>query len=237
MTSNKLRVHYLQHVGFEGPANIYRWADLRGLQISRTLLSEHEPFPELDDFDWLIIMGGPMSTYEETKYPWLKDEKDFIKKCIDAGKVVFGICLGAQLVAEVLGSTVSRNKQSEIGWFPVQMLASKSEHPLFKDWPDEFNAFHWHLDTFQLPKGATSIASSKACDNQGFFYGDRVIAFQFHLEFCDQTIRRLINKHSDQMQPSEFVQEEYDLLDQDEKNEEVKMRLFDFLDSMRDYFS
>lgn len=237
MSKKNLRVHYLQHVTFEGPANIYSWADMRGLQISRTLLSQHEPFPDLDDFDWLIIMGGPMSVSEEAEYPWLKEEKLFIKKAIDAGKIVFGICLGAQLIAHVLGGKVERGPHREIGWFKVHTNDNKAQHPLFKDWPKEFNAFHWHMDTFELPEGAVNFCSSEACDNQAFFFNDRVIAFQFHLEFCDHTIRRLINKHGDQMTESQYVQKEHELLDQDDLNLELRHRLFDFLDAMRDYFS
>lgn len=91
---------------------IESWAQDRGHDTSRTLLFEGEPLPDLGNFDWLVIMGGPMNVYEDEKYPWLAAEKIFIREAIEGGKVVLGICLGAQLIADVLGGKV-RKKKSE----------------------------------------------------------------------------------------------------------------------------
>lgn len=98
-----MRVHSFQHVPFEELAHIARWARDRRHRLSRTLLFNNDPFPQVSEFDWLIIMGGPMNIYEEEDYPWLSDEKKFIANAIAQQKVVLGICLGAQLVAGVLG--------------------------------------------------------------------------------------------------------------------------------------
>ena len=114
-----MRIHSLEHEPFEGLANIEVWAKSRGYSISRTLLFNNEELPDISDFDWLVIMGGSMNIYEEEKYPWLREEKDFIAEAIAAKKIVLGVCLGSQLAADVLGGRVSRNKYKEIGWFPV----------------------------------------------------------------------------------------------------------------------
>lgn len=98
-----MRIHYLQHVPFEDLANIEVWAGEKGHEVSVTRLYMDETLPALDRFDWLIVMGGPMNIYEEVEYPWLIKEKEFIRNAINAGKFVMGICLGAQLIADVLG--------------------------------------------------------------------------------------------------------------------------------------
>jgi GMP synthase-like glutamine amidotransferase len=110
-----MKIRYLQHVPFEGPANIGEWARKKGHILTGTHLYNNEVVPSMDQFDWLIIMGGPMNIYEEKKYPWLQSEKQFIKEAIEHRKVVLGICLGAQLITDVLGGKVTSNPEGEIG--------------------------------------------------------------------------------------------------------------------------
>jgi GMP synthase-like glutamine amidotransferase len=169
-----MRLHSLEHEPFEGLANIEVWAKNRGHSISRTLLFNNEELPDIDDFDWLVIMGGSMNIYEEEKYPWLREEKNFIAEAIAGKKIVLGICLGSQLIADVLGGNVSKNKYKEIGWFPVSLTADAKNSPVFSTLPRKFAAFHWHGDTFKIPPGAVRIAESEGCANQAFEYG-RVI--------------------------------------------------------------
>ena len=114
-----MRLHFLQHVPFEDLAGIFSWVKEKGHSISGTLFFEDNKLPGLDEFDWLIVLGGPMGVYEEDKYPWLGEEKKFIKDAISADKIILGICLGAQIIADVLGGKVYRNKVKEIGWYPV----------------------------------------------------------------------------------------------------------------------
>src|SRR5690606_41801416 len=111
----KLRIHCLQHVPFEGLGCIADWIKEKNHSLTISRLYLHDKFPETAAFDWLIIMGGPMSVYEEEKYPWLTKEKLFIKKAIDEGKTVTGICLGSQLIATALGAAVYPNGEKEIG--------------------------------------------------------------------------------------------------------------------------
>lgn len=204
-----MRIHYLQHVPFEDIANIQDWANDKGHSISSTKLHSGEKFSLLDSFDWLIVMGGPMNVYEEEKYPWLISEKKFIEKTIRSGKFVLGICLGAQLVADVLGGKVGRNNHKEIGWFQVRKTGEESS--LLKLLPTEFMAFHWHGDTFDVPHGATRLAESEGCLNQAFEYGKNVVGLQFHLESSEASIQRLIDNCRNDMTPGQYVQSQHEI--------------------------
>lgn len=186
-----LRIHALYHVDFEELSYIKQWADSQGHSTTVTRFYDNDPLPAQDSFDWLIIMGGPMSIHDETEFPWLVDEKCFIQQSINEGKTVIGVCLGAQLIAESLGAKVAPSGIKEVGWLPIQLTTQGLEHPLLKDLPTEaFNVFHWHGDGFECPKGATPIATSQAWANQGFIYqtpkheelGTWVLGWQCHFE-------------------------------------------------------
>jgi GMP synthase-like glutamine amidotransferase len=207
-----MRIHYIQHVPFEGPASIRLWADQHSHLQTYTRVYEKPDFPGMDSLDWLVIMGGPMGVYDELHYPWLKTEKEFIKKTIEAGKVIVGICLGAQLIAEVLGAKVFANKHKEIGWFPVELIPSASESDFFGFLPRNFTVFHWHGDTFNLPQGAVHLAKSKACENQAFLYDNRVLGLQFHLESTEQSVRELAQNCGNEVAPGEYIQSVGDIL-------------------------
>ena len=112
-----MNIHCIQHVPFENPGSIGDWIKHKGYRLSTTRLYGGESLPDIDPIDWVIIMGGPMGIYDEDKYPWLKEEKVFIKNALDKGKVVIGICLGAQLIAGVLGAKIYKNRYREIGYF------------------------------------------------------------------------------------------------------------------------
>ncbi len=201
-----LRLHYLQHVPFEGPGRILQWAESAGAAITATRLYRHEPLPATNTFDLLVIMGGPMSTHDTDRHPWLVPEKALIRHAVDAGKAVLGICLGAQLVAEALGARVYPNGQREIGWFEIQRSASAEGHPLGACLPSRLTVFHWHGETFDLPSGALALARSEACRHQGFVFGRRVVGLQFHLETTPETLQALIANGGDDLRPGPYVQ-------------------------------
>lgn len=200
-----MRLHYFQHVPFEGLAGIERWAVKEGLQISRTRFFEDDPLPKLEDIDLLVIVGGPMSVNDERDYPWLADEKHFIDRAIRAGKPVLGICLGAQMIASVLGAKVYRNKEKEIGWFPVELTKAGRESCL-RVIGKRRTVFHWHGETFDLPSGARHLAKSAVCRNQAFQYGDSVIGLQFHLEMTPQSLKAIIRHCRKEILPARFIQ-------------------------------
>ena len=158
-------------------------------------------------------MGGPMNIYEEDRFPWLTREKIFIKDAIDSGKIVLGVCLGAQLIASVLGAKIHKNQYPEIGWFNVWLTDAARKSRVFRRLPERFTVFHWHGDTFDLPPGATWIAESDACRNQAFEYGGgRVIGLQFHLDTTLESIQRLVEHCGNELVPGEYVQSERELL-------------------------
>jgi len=186
-----MRIHCLQHVAFEGLANIEQWAIDEGYAVTKTHLYRHATFPNMDEFDWLIIMGGPMGAYEEEKYPWLVQEKQFVAEALAANKKILGICLGAQILASVMGAKVYPNVEQEIGWFPVRVNANAKNSPIFSIFPEVFTPLHWHGDTFDLPTGCVCTMSSDYCANQAYYYGDRVFGLQFHIELLPRDIRRI----------------------------------------------
>jgi GMP synthase-like glutamine amidotransferase len=178
----------------------------KGFQVSRTRLYLDEPLPPIGNIDWLIIMGGPMGVYDDEEYPWLTAEKHYIGEAIKAGKIVLGICLGAQLIAAAMGARVSRNRHQEIGWFRVNGNEAAGSAPLAGVLPNSVEAFHWHSDTFELPPGAVLLASSEACTHQAFCIGKNVIGFQFHLETTPGSAAALIENCGDALVASRFVQ-------------------------------
>ncbi|MHC4266709.1 MAG: type 1 glutamine amidotransferase [Planctomycetota bacterium] len=215
-----MRLHFLQHVWFEDLAYIKVWAERRNVKISRTAFFSNESLPSIDNFDWLIVMGGPMGVYDEKEYPWLVDEKRFIGEAIDKGKKVLGICLGAQLIAAIGGGKVYPNKYTEIGWFNVFKTEHGKTSEFFSCLPDMFEAFHWHGDTFDLPSGAKRLAHSEACINQAFELGQNVIGLQFHLESNAKSIGKLIDNCGQHLTEQAFVQTSSQIK---EKHEDAKL--------------
>lgn len=201
-----MNLHFFQHVPFEGPGAIELWARGRGHRIRATRFFQGEPLPALDEVDWLLILGGPMSVHDEAIFPWLASEKRFLAEAIAGGRRVLGICLGAQLVAAALGASVYPAAHKEIGWFPVRRRSEAERSPLGRSLPPEVEAFHWHGETFDLPVGAIPLASSEACPNQGFILGERVLCLQFHLETTPEAVAQLLANCSDDLAEGPFVQ-------------------------------
>jgi len=207
-----MKIHYLQHVPFEGPAYLQTLAREKGAKLSGSRLFAGDPLPADTDFDLLAVMGGPMGVHDEALYPWLREEKRFIGSIIDAGKKVLGICLGAQLIADVMGASVYKNTSREIGWFPVTRSSDAASSSFGRALPEQFYAFHWHGDTFDIPAGAIHIAESEACTNQGFVYDERVVGFQFHLEATRESIKALLDNCREDCDGGRFVQSEKDIV-------------------------
>jgi GMP synthase-like glutamine amidotransferase len=227
-----LRIHYLQHVPFEGPGSIESWALVRGHRLTSTRLYAGQRLPAVEELDWLFILGGPMNVYEENRYPWLAREKRFICEALHGGKVVIGICLGAQLLACVLGAKVTRNPCVEIGWHPVEKAAQASQSNLPGFLPDQFPAFHWHGDTFEVPRGAVHLARSQACENQAFAFGDRVAAFQFHLESTRESVESLVYNCPEDLAEGPFVQSPAEMLTNLDRFRAINGLMADFLDGL-----
>ncbi|HWB58822.1 MAG TPA: type 1 glutamine amidotransferase [Chthoniobacteraceae bacterium] len=201
-----MKIHYFQHVPFEGLGCIETWAAEKGHAVTATRFYRDEPTPAVGEIDWLIVMGGPMNIYEEADYPWLTREKQFIREAIRAGKVVIGICLGAQLIADVLGGPVTRSAHKEIGWFPIELTEEARKSELFGFLPPCFTVLHWHGDTFALPPDAVRIARSEACENQAFVYDGRVVGLQFHIEFTRKSLDTIIPNCANELVEGKYIQ-------------------------------
>lgn len=185
-----MRIACIQHVHFEGPAGIARWAAARGHTLHPVHVYRGEALPAPADFDLLVMMGGPMSVNDEAEFAWLRPEKQLVRAALAAGKRLLGVCLGAQMIAHALGARIYRNPVKEIGWFPLETLAGPAAEALgVADWPA---VFHWHGETFDLPPGAEHWARSQACANQGFLVQRRALGMQFHIEVTAESAAELV---------------------------------------------
>jgi len=211
-----MRIHSLQHVPFEDIGSLLKDVQTQGHSLTTTHWYQGDSAPDLDSFDLLIVMGGPMGVYDDDIYPWLPIEKEFIANTIAAGKKVMGICLGAQLIACVLGAQVTRNVHREIGWFPLEINAD-AHHPVADILAGCKQVFHWHGDTFALPAQAQLIASSEACANQAYVIDNQVYGFQFHLETTEKSASALIQHCAQDLDNSAFVQSAEKIM-QDKEN-------------------
>lgn len=227
-----LRIHYFQHVAHEGLGIIEEWISLHGHSLTTTKLFESAIFPGIADYDWLIVMGGPMSVHDEQIFPWLADEKKFIRNAIDSGKTVLGICLGSQLISNVLGAGVYKNKEKEIGWFDIEITPSAQPGNLFSDMGNRLKVFHWHGDTFDLPENAILLASSAGTKNQAYVYNRKVLALQFHLEPTLKLLQDMIEKGRKELTAGKYVQTEKEILAGKQLIESNRKVLFKLLDRL-----
>jgi len=210
-----MRVHTFQHVPFEGLGSIGAWLDQAGHTVTRTRFFESADLPEIGQVDWLIVMGGPMSVNDGPEFPWLDQEKRFIREMVDAGKPVLGICLGAQLIASAMGARVFPNAEKEIGWLPIQGVGpDDGTHFRF---PADMAVFHWHGETFDLPTGAVRLAESRGCRNQAFQLGRLVVGLQFHLETTPESARELVAHCRHELVPAPHIQSEAQILAADSR--------------------
>ncbi|HEY8400287.1 MAG TPA: type 1 glutamine amidotransferase [Cytophagaceae bacterium] len=207
-----MNIHYFQHVPFEGLGWIENWAKVPGNTVTATKVYEDTRLPFVDLFDVLVVMGGPMGATEDDLYPWMKEEKKLIEKAILKGKRVIGICLGAQLIADVLGARIFPNKVKEIGWHPIELTEEGQKSTLFSDFNQQETVFHWHGDTFETPKGAEHIARSSACENQAFIFDHKVLGLQFHLESTPASIQKMLENCKGELVEGPYIQSEQDIL-------------------------
>jgi GMP synthase-like glutamine amidotransferase len=224
-----MRIVSLEHQPEEGPAKIADWAAARGHSIARIALYASEPPPSLDAFDILVVMGGGMNIYQHRDHPWLVAEKEFLRRAVDAGKPILGICLGAQLLADVLGGKVYQNPEKEIGWFPIDVTDRSAPFAAF---PPRMNVMHWHGDTFDLPPAARVVAKSDGCSRQAFVVGDRLVGLQFHLEMGAVHVADLAHVSMDELTPARYVQSPEQLTQTPADLEQSHQALYTLLDEL-----
>ncbi len=208
------------------------WAQMKEYKIAVTKFYENDAIPDLSAYDALVVMGGPMSIHDEAIYPWLADEKKHISNAINAGKRILGICLGAQLIADVLKAKVFPAPAKEIGWFPIAWRDEAMGNKLLSGINAAMNVFHWHGEQFTIPDGAIHLASSKACTNQAFLYKERVLGLQFHLEMDEASIENIIKNCTNELGAiSESIQTAEKIRENNRNIFACKTALFKLLDN------
>jgi GMP synthase (glutamine-hydrolysing) len=180
-----------QHVPFEMLGTLDPLLKAYGFRI-RYVNFGRDPAarPRLDRYDGLVLLGGPMNVDQLDAHPHLRTEVALVREAIACEMPVLGICLGAQLVARALGARVEASPEKEIGWYEVCPTEAGRRDPVLGAFGESETIFQWHGDTFAIPPHAVHLASSPACPNQAFRYGDRVYGFQFHLEVDERLIER-----------------------------------------------
>ncbi len=176
----------VQHEPGEGPGSLKPF--LGGARIVRTFAGEPVP----DECDALVVLGGGMGAYEQDRLPHLRDEIRLLRRCVEQGRPVLGICLGSQLLAAALGGQVAPAPAKEIGFYRVRLTPQASEDRLFGSAPESFVAFHWHGDAFTLPRGAVPLASSTLTPLQAFRFGESAWGIQFHLEVDEEVLAAMM---------------------------------------------
>ena len=174
----------------EGPGILY--------QYIRPFAGDRVP-EEMGDASGLIVMGGPMGVYERDAYPFLADEMRLIEKALQAQVPILGVCLGSQLLAATLGAAVTKGQRKEIGWYPVTLADACKDDPLWSGAESPFTAYHWHGDVFELPSGATALASSAMTKHQAFRYDRNAYGFLFHMEVTTGMIRDMVNAFAEEL--------------------------------------
>lgn len=191
----------------EGAGGIAAWAQARGHQLTTTAWYAPNPVvPPPASVDLLVVLGGAMSVHDEADYPWLATEKAVLRRFLEAGRPMLGICLGSQLLAQALGAGVVRNAQPEIGFFPIEFTPAARAHRLLRHAPPAATVLHWHTEVFMLPPEALPVAASGATACQGFVWADQVVGLQFHPEMTTDLLEELIGAEGAELRPGAFVQ-------------------------------
>ncbi|MEQ8194173.1 MAG: glutamine amidotransferase [Rhodospirillales bacterium] len=187
----------LQHVAFEDLGSIETVLNERGWPV-RYADAATVDFAALDPLadTLLVVLGGPVGAYDEQDYPFLRKEIDFVRKRLDAGLPVLGICLGAQIMARCLGARVYPGPVKEIGWLPLILTDAGEKSPLAHLAPEKTAMLHWHGDTFDLPDGAALLASTERIAHQAFSWGEAALALQFHPEVTARGLERWFVGHT-----------------------------------------
>ena len=232
-----MNVHFIIHEEFEGPGAFSTWIKERGYIASSTKVYLGESLPHhISLIDILIVLGGPQcpeTTQEECSYFNLLEEVNFIRLCIDEGKCVIGVCLGAQLIGEALGAKFEQSPNKEIGYLPIELSTLGINSSKLIDFKNVEVVGHWHNDMPGLTATSKVLAKSEGCPRQIVEYSDRVYGFQCHLEFTAESVSGLIqhaqsdfinSRDNSYVQAPEYIAEY--------KSDHMNSLLFSFMDKL-----
>lgn len=185
-----MHILVLQHADVEHPGIFRSFLREDGHSWDTVELNNGAPLPDINGYDALWVLGGPMDVWQEDEHPWLRTEKEFIRNAVqEQGLPFLGLCLGHQLLAEALGGSVAPSKTPEIGVMDVQLTEAGATGVLFDGIPEIFKSLQWHsAEVTQMPPGATCLATSPDCAVQAMKWETRAFSVQFHLEIENDTV-------------------------------------------------
>lgn len=231
-----MHIHIVQHEAFEAPGAYLEWAQQQNASISFSKVYEGQALPStVEHIDLLLVMGGPQSpdtTLTECPHFDSKAEQALILKCIQAGKAVVGVCLGAQLIGVALGAAFEHSPEKEIGVFPINLTQQGLSDEKIKHFGTPLEVGHWHSDMPGLTQSSKILATSEGCPRQIIAYTDLVYGFQCHMELTKEVVELLIAAEEDFLRRSthQFVQKPKVIRQHDFK--EMNNKLFQFLDHL-----
>ncbi|MBI5887563.1 MAG: gamma-glutamyl-gamma-aminobutyrate hydrolase family protein [Deltaproteobacteria bacterium] len=195
------KVLVIQHVACEGLGIIEPELKKYGLKADFLKVFKNASLPRRipQGYGALIVLGGPMGVYEDGVYPFIKDELNLLESALKTDLPILGVCLGSQMLAKAAGADVYKGKAKEIGWYKAELAGEGMKDRLFLGMPEEFTVFQWHGDTFDLPKGAVNLASSKLFKNQAIRVGRNAYGLQFHLEVTEKMIGEWIEVNAGEL--------------------------------------
>lgn len=225
-----MRVHIIIHARFEKPGAIEPWAIKNGHTLTFTHTYRGEQLPDISEFDFLVIMGGPQSPLELDKYPYLRDEIALTKLAVNQKKIVLGICLGAQIIGESLGAKTERSPNKEIGVFPIQLTDEGINDSIFSKLPTTFDVMHWHNDMPGVPAGSAILAYSEGCPRQIIRYNESVYGLQCHMEMTNELVKGMTEHCGDDLKPGKYIQTTEELVSADQSK--INEKIFFILDQL-----
>ena len=185
-----MRVLVFQHIACEHPGSFRDFMAEDDIEWRAVELDEGEPIPDLDGFDVLLSMGGPMDVWQKDEHRWIEPELAAIREWVGESRRPFlGFCLGHQLLAEALGGAVGPAAQPEIGVMPVRLTDAGRASPFLRGVPDEFPCLQWHsAEVIRAPAGADVLISSPACAVNALSFAAHAFSVQFHVELTPSTV-------------------------------------------------
>lgn len=210
-----VKILCITHADFESPGIIETWALEKGFNFNIVCPYKGDYVSGKNDFDLLIVMGGPQSPLDVEKAPYLLEEIKLIQEAITDNKWVIGFCLGAQLIGDALGARTLRSPEKEIGVYPITLTNEGLKDPLLQGFSQLLPVIHWHNDMPGLTKESIVLAYSEGCPRQIIRYKKFVYGFQCHLEITHEGIKTMIEAVPEDLKPSKYTQNSAELLQHD----------------------